>query len=400
MKPSLRTIITSLVAIAIFGGLAFIGFRTDPVPVDLHTVDRGPLEVLINADGVTRIREIYEVAAPVTGTARRSPVRVGDAVTAGETVVAVVQPAASPILDARSRAEAEAVLHEAIAALAASDADIMAAREELNYAESNHSRILRLVDRGIASIAALEDSGRQLASAEAAHDAALSRREMAAGGVDRARATLDEPTLSDATSCCMELRAPATGVVLSIDTISARPVQSGARLLTIGDPSDLEIVADLLSADAVRLPADAAARVERWGGEDALDATLRQVEPIAREEVSALGIEEQRADAIFDLTSPLADRAGLGEGYAVFLRIIRWRTEDALRIPISATFRHDDGWATFVAVDGTAKLRPIALGRMGELLAEVTGGLDAGEDVVLHPSDKVGDDVPIVARAE
>ncbi|KIT14325.1 efflux RND transporter periplasmic adaptor subunit [Jannaschia aquimarina] len=395
--PTLRTILLGLIAIAIAGALSVVTFRTEPSPVDLHVLERGPMEVTVNADGIVRVREVYEVAAPVAGIARRAPVRLGDRVVAGQTVVAEVVPANAPILDARSRAEAEATLHEAEAALAAAIAEIAAAEEEEAFARTQNDRISRMVDRGLSPLTALEEAARRLASAEAALRAAVSRRDMAGGSVERARAALSDPQDGTGT-CCRTILAPIDGVVLRVDTLSERPVQPGTLLLAIGDPTDLEISADLLSSDAVRLPPDAEAWVERWGGETALRARLRRVDPVARTDVSALGIEEQRVDAIFDFVSPSDERPGLGDGYGVLLRIVLWRSDDVLRLPLSAAFRMNGDWAVFVEEDGVARIRAVTLGRIGEDVAEVTSGLEPGIRVILHPGDGIEGGTPIAQR--
>lgn len=403
MKISARNIVLTGLGAALVGGLVYTAFRTDPVPVDLHTVTRGPMQVTVNADGKTRIRDIYEVAAPITGTALRSPVEVGDSVVRGETVVAIVEPAAPGLLDSRARVQAEAAVREAEAARAQTESQLRKADEDLAYAESQFDRAQALVERGVASFTRLEDATQQLAIARAARDAAASGLTMAESALERARATLIPPAEDRAGSfngeCCIRIHAPIDGTVLEIDVISERPVAIGSRLLSIGRPDDLEIVADLLSSDAVRLAPGDRALVERWGGATVLEARLRKIEPVARTKVSALGIEEQRVDALFDILTPPQDRPGLGEGFAVFLRIVEWQAGDALQVPLSALFRRDGGWAVFTVEDGTARLTPIRIGRRGETTAEVTDGIAAGLRVVTHPSDAVGDGTGVVDRA-
>ncbi len=394
---SVRSVLITLVALTIAAALGTVAFRTEPEPVDLHRLARGPMEVTVNADGVTRVREVYEVAAPVTGIAQRAPVRVGDEVVAGETVVAVVTPAAAPFLDARSQAQAEATLTEARAAERAALADVHSAEERDRYASVQLDRTTKLLERGIASVSALENATLEHNAARAALDAARSRHAMAIGTVGRAEATLATPE-TGGSGCCREILAPVSGVVLRIDTLSEMPVSAGTPLLAVGDPEDLEIVAELLSSDAVQLPAAATARVERWGGPVPLEARLRRVDPVARDHVSALGIEEQRVDAVFDLLTPTAERARLGENYGVFLRIVLWQAEDALVLPLAAAFRSGDGWATFVSEEGVARLRPVELGRIGDDSAEVLAGLDVGTDVVLHPGNAIADGMAIAER--
>ena len=403
MRVSLRNLILVALGAALLGGLLFAAFRTEPVPVDLQQVARGPMQVTVNADGKTRIRHIYEVAAPITGTVRRSPVEAGDRVVKDETVVAVVEPAAPTLLDTRSRVQAEAALHEAEAALRVSQSELRKAEEDLTYQQSQYDRVEELVNRGVATITRLEDASQQLAIAKAARDAAASGLDMTKSSLERARAALIAPVPEGQGSgngdCCVRITAPIDGVVLEVDVVSERPVIMGTRLLSIGRPDDLEIVADLLSADAVRLKPGALAMVERWGGEVPLSARLRKVEPVARTKVSALGIEEQRVDALFDILTPPEDRPRLGEGFAVFLRIAEWEDAEALQVPLSALFRRDGGWAVFTANDGLAHLTPVEIGRRGETTAQVLGGLEAGARVITHPSDAVSDGAAIVDRA-
>lgn len=396
-----RTIGLSLAGAAVLGGLVYVAFRDDPVPVDLIEVRAGPMQVTIDADGQTRIRDLYEVAAPIAGTALRAPVAVGDPVAAGVTVVARVEPATPGLLDARSRAQAEAAVAEAEAALEVARSDLARAEEEEVFAAMQFERTQTLVERGVSTITQLETATQALAVAEAAVAAARSRIAMAEGTLDRARAALVGPEGGDTgMDCCVDLTAPADGVVLSIATISEHPVQAGAPLVTVGDPADLEIVADLLSTDAVRIGPGTRAIVERWGGPDPLEAVLRRIEPAAETRVSALGIEEQRVDVIFDITTPAAERPGLGHGFSVFLRVVEWEADAVVQVPLGALFRQDGGWAVFVVADGVVEERPVTLGRRGARMAQVLDGLAPGETIVTHPSEAVADGVTVIDRRD
>ncbi|KUF09358.1 efflux RND transporter periplasmic adaptor subunit [Pseudoponticoccus marisrubri] len=400
MTLSIRTVGLSALALAILGGLAVTAFRSDPIPVDLATLERGALSVTVDAEGQTRIRDRYDVAAPIAGTLRRAPVAVGDLVAKDVTVVAQVDPATSGLLDARSRAEAEAALHEAEAAVQYARAEVTRTEAEAAHAQAQYDRARALAERGAGALTALEDAEQRRAIARAATQSAKARLQMAVAGLERARAVLSQPDAGDAAaSCCLTLTAPADGVVVEIADRSARPVVAGAPILTIGDPADLEIVVDLLSSEATRLAPGAPARVERWGGATPLSAELRLIEPAARTVVSALGIEEQRVDAVLDITSPPEARAGLGDGFAVFVRIEEWRTEDALLIPLAAVFRRGGAWFTFVVEDGVVQERGIEIGRRDGRFAVVEAGLAAGDAVILHPPDTIEPGVAVTPRA-
>ncbi|MEO0917342.1 MAG: HlyD family efflux transporter periplasmic adaptor subunit [Pseudomonadota bacterium] len=401
MDISMRTVGLLGVGAAVIAVLAYVSFREEPVPVDLAEVTRGPLEITVNADGKTQVRDLYEVAAPIAGTAMRAPVDVGDDVVEGETVVAVVRPASSALLDERTRLQAEATLREAEASRNVAAADLVQAEESRDFAETQLERTKALVTRGVASLTRLEDDSQRLNVSLAAHAAAEARLAASEGAVARARASLIDPAMAvdDGSACCVEIRAPANGVIMTVAAVSQRPVTIGSPLVSVGNPDDLEIVADILSSDAVRLSEGAVAHVERWGGTDALEARLDRIDPRAETKVSALGIEEQRVDAYFTLVSPVEDRPGLRDGFSVFLRIVEWRSEDALQIPLSAIFRDGLAWAVFVAEGDVASLRPIEIGRRNGQMTEVLGGLEPGERVVLHPSDDIETGAKLIERS-
>lgn len=387
MAHATRNIVMAGIGAAVMGGLLYVTFRAEPVPVDLHTVARSAFAITVDVDGETRVADLYEIAAPISGVALRAPVEVGDQVVAGQTVVARIEPSSPGLLDARTRLQAEAHVREMEAALNVARTDRSRAKEDLAYARSQYDRVSQLVDRKVASITRLEDAHQRRAIAEAALAAAEARINQATSGLDAARAALVDMT-SDAgrEECCVPILAPADGVVLDIDLVSASPVVAGTRLLSIGDPGSLEIVADVLSSDAVRLPDGAEASVERWGGSP-LRARLASIEPAARTKVSALGIEEQRVDAIFELVSPAAERRSLGHGFSVYLRIVEYEESDALLIPLSSAFRFGEEWAVFRTDADRVERVVVQLGRRNGRQAVVLSGLQEGDRVVEHPSE-------------
>ncbi len=401
MVHATRTMTLIGLGAVLIAGLSYVSFRTDPVPVDLATVSKGPLEITINADGQTQVLDLFEVASPISGTAMRSPVQEGDIVRAGDTVVAIVRPASSGLLDARAQLQAEAALQEALAARHVADADLKQAKETQAFAQSQFDRTKALVDRRVASFTRLEDDKQRLAVANASVEAAQARIEMSDSAIERVRASLLSPSdaMSMPDSCCVEVISPTDGVVLSVATISQRPVSIGAPLVSIGDPEQLELVADILSQDAVRLSPGALAYVERWGGDTVLTAKLDRIDPKARTKVSALGIEEQRVDGYFTLTGQREDRANLGDGFSVFLRIVEWRAEEALQIPLSAAFRTGPDWAVFVALNGVADRRVVTLGRRNDRMVQVLSGLEVGDQVIMHPSDAISSGVKLIERS-
>ena len=400
MSLSPRTLVISGLGLAVVAGLIFTAFRDAPIPVDIAEIARGDLKVTVNSEGETRVRERYDVNAPISGMLLRSPLNVGDPVVEGETIVARIEPAAAPLLDARSRAEAVAALHDADAQIAFANAEIARTEANVIYAGGQLERAQALVGSGAATITHVEDAANLLAISEAENVSAQARMSMAKAAKERAEAVLQDPELgTDAGVCCVQMTAPTDGVILSQVNVSARPVVAGENLAAIGDPDDLEIVADILSSDATRLRVGADVVLERWGGSHALTGIVRRIEPTARTVVSALGIEEQRVDLLIDITSPAQEWAGLGHGFSVFVRVVEWQAEDALLIPLSAVFQSDEGWFTFVVSENfVAQRTPIEIAQRDGRKALVARGLEEGNRVVSHPPDTLRDGSRVALR--
>jgi HlyD family secretion protein len=387
-----RSLALAAVAAAALAGLVWL-LRPTPVRVELGAVDRGPLEVSVDEEGRTRVRQRYTIAAPVVGRLERIALDEGDEVAAGA-VVARVSPAP---LDPRGAAQAQARLEAALAAQREARARVGQAEAALAQAERELRRARSLAASGTLAAQGLEQAELSHTSRVKERDAALEAADATAHEVEAARAALlanggGDVAGSAGGEAVIEVLAPAAGRVLRVYEESARVVAVGTPLLEIGDPADLEIVVDVLSADAVKIRPDAEVRLEAWGGEDALRARVRRVEPSGFTKLSALGVEEQRVNVIADFVDP---PGALGDGYRLEARIVVWRADDVLRAPASAIFRHAGDWHVFAAADGRARLRRVEVGQRGADAVEVRGGLEAGERVVLHPTDRVADGVRI-----
>jgi len=389
----------SLVALLVIG-LAF-AFRPRAIVVDLTEARRGELIVTINDEGRTRVHDIYVLSAPVAGHMRRVDLHAGDVVVARETIVAEIEPIDPAFLDPRSEAQAIADVRAAESAEALARATVEQAEAELDFARREHDRATQLIEEGTISQRERDNAEREYRTKRAALATALAALDVRGYELERARAALVTPATTQARAedcACVAIRAPIDGSVLRVLQQSEAVVTSGTPLVEIGDPRDLEIVVDLLSSDAVSVEAGQRVLIERWGGETALEGRVRLVEPYGFTKISALGIEEQRVNVIIDLMSPTEEWTRLAHGYQVELRIILWEAADALKLPMLALFRDGEDWAVFVESGGRAELRHVTLGRRSQLEFQVLDGLEDGERVVLHPSDRVQAGVRIAAR--
>jgi HlyD family secretion protein len=377
-----------LVGIIVIAGLLFIALRPRPIQVELARVTRGAMRVTVDEEGITRVRDKFLITAPVTGVVSRIEMEPGDPVTRGQ-VVATMYPERAPLIDARTRAERMARVDATRAGLEQARAEEKRSAAVLAHAESEARRARPLNKAGAISDAELETYETQARSAVAAHRATMQAVAQAASELDAARASLIEPAggATAARGRSIEVRAPAGGVVLRRLRQSEAVAPAGEGLLEIGDPTQLEIVADFLSTDAVRIPEAASVVIDQWGGGASLSGRVRRIEPSGFTKVSALGVEEQRVNVIVEFTDPAAAWKALGDGFRVEVRAVLWEGTGVLKVPVGSLFRQGEAWALFVVRDGRAERRTVTIGHRTDREAEVTAGVREGESVVMHPND-------------
>jgi HlyD family secretion protein len=397
LRVWIRRALIALASIAVVG-LIVVAWIPNPVEVEVAEVSRGRLVVTVNEDGRTRVKDRYTVSAPVTGNLTRVTLDPGDSIEEGQVLLRLV-PLPPPLLDARSRAEAKARVDGAMAARRQAQAAVNRARVQRDFAKQESERALAVVQQGgLARSDADRAVSTYRSSEEELHSAEFGAR------VAEHELTLAQSALmrlsgkGEGEGEELDIISPVAGQVLKIYQESEGVGQGGTPILEVGDPAALEIVVDVLSQDATRIPIGASTTIERWGGKDPLRAHVRIVEPSAFTKLSALGVEEQRVNVIIDMDEGHERWSSLGDGYRVEARITVWEGKDVLKVPASAVFRSDEAWATFVVDDGTAVIRKVELGETNGLETEVLSGLDEGESVIAYPSDSVRDGVSVEAR--
>lgn len=377
----------------------YVATRPPAVKVEAGSVTRGPMTVTVDDLAETRVQDLYLVSAPVSGELLRVPLKPGTRVVADVTVLARIRPPAPAPLDARTVAQIEANVATLEAQSGAADAQVEAARSAVTLSGRQFARVTALYTRGFAARATLDE-------AEAARDRAnaglhSSRRaaDAARKAVRAARAGLTPPQAGGAGRGTVDVRAPVSGFLLSVPQESARVVVAGTPIAAVGDATRIELVTDLLSADAVQVRPGAAVSIEDWGGARPLRGRVRLVEPYGFLKVSALGVEEQRVNVVIDLLDPPSVWARLGHGFRATVRITVWSAPDPIRVPVGALFRTGDQWQVFrISPAGRVEAVTVKVGHMNADSAEMLAGLDVGDRLVLHPGDKVTNGTRVVVR--
>jgi len=364
--------------------------REQPQQVDTATVVEGPMQVSIREQGITRVREVYAVSTPIAGHLARTALEEGDRVEAGKTVIAAIHPLDPPLIDRRTEAELLAARDAARSGVGIAESELRRAETALELAENELARALKLFGPGVISESALQKVTNEVAIQKAAVEASQATVGYRKAELASAEARLLQPDIAgqgDA-GCCVTIFAPADGTVLKVHAQSEQAVNAGAVVAEVGDTSRLEVVVDVLTEDAVRIMPGTKADIVGWGGDNVLQATVRKIDPAAVTKVSALGIEEQRVNAVLDLD---ATDQRLGHGFRVVAELVIWRSEATPQVPISALFRTDDTWRVFRLADGRLQETPVDIGRMNDATAQVLAGLSVGDVVVVHPSDMLAD---------
>jgi HlyD family secretion protein len=400
MRQRSKIITLSLVAL---GGIGLVTFALlpEPVAVDLATVERGPLAVTVEGTGVARFAERHVVYAPQVGLCQGVTLRAGDKVVADQ-VLAEIVPAAAPMLDGRTRRELDARKQAAIAAEAEARAAADRAALAEQWAASQLAITSRMFDSGVverqkldaarfdAALRAKEAEAARLAIETAARQVAVAQAALGHGSdIDPATRASGQPSIT--------VRAPISGVVLSVLQNAAGPVSPGQALLELGDPASLEVQVELLTTEAVRVPPQAQVEIMRFGGATTLHGRVRLVEPAAFTKVSALGVFEQRVRVVVSPDKSEPEWSSLGDGFHLEARIALWQSDDVVKVNTGALWRDRGRWVIYVQTNGKAELRRVEVGHLGDREAEVLSGLVPGEQVVLYPSERVAPGVALAA---
>jgi HlyD family secretion protein len=395
-----KRIVAGVTATAALAGAVWFAWP-QPIPVDLATITKGPMEVTIDDEAKTRIRHIYTVSAPLAGKVLRTSRLVGDEVTADQTVVAVMQPTTPSFHDARTHEELQGALAAAESAITFAEAERRRIEAALVYSRSELQRAQALASKEAISRMAVDKAAFDVETNEAGLASAKAQLDVRRNERASVAARLRNPSSNSAgqsdSGCCVQVRAPVTGRVLKLIQESEAVVQAGAPLIDIGNPLDLEVVADLLSTAAVQIKSGAPVHIDGWGGSPVHGRVVR-VDPAGFLKVSALGIEEQRVRTTIDFVDPPDAWSSLGHDYRVNVHVVVWNGTNVLTVPVGALFRVSDNWAVFAVSNGRARITPVQIGHRNNQVAEVVSGLTVGDRVVLHPSDRVSDGASVSER--
>lgn len=186
------------------------------------------------------------------------------------------------------------------------------------------------------------------------------------------------------------VKSPINGIITKIFHESAGPIHRGEAIVEVVDPSELEIVAELLTTDAARVKVGSPVKVTGWGDSKEVRATVTKISKAGFIKISALGVEEERTEVIMEpeeLSSEIKKK--LGHNFHTQLNIQVSKLDSALKIPTGAIMRQGSDWAVYQVIDGVAHLKLINISLHGNEEAVIKEGLKEGDLVINYPADKI-----------
>ena len=398
MKRKIMIGVASLLVLAL---LAW-AFMPRPAEVEIATVTQGRFERTVQEDGKTRLRDRYVVSTPLMGRVARIDLKQGDSVEM-DAAVATLWPVSPSLLDERSRAEQVARTGALQASVAKTQANMERAKAALDQASTELKRSETLATQGFVSPTQNETGRlnvrlREKELESARHEEAAARYELEQSRIalrQFAQSTLSTP---ETQKRAFVIKSPVSGKVLKVVTQSEGIVMAGTPLLELGDPTQLEVVVDILTEDAAQIKPGSVVQLSNWGGPDILLGQVRLIEPAAFTKVSALGVEEQRVNTIIDITSAPEKWPTLGDGFKVDVRVLVQVVENAVKVPVSALFPVGARSALFVLDKGRARLTEIEVAARNGVEAWVKSGLTPGTQVIVYPDTKLRNGDRVKAR--
>ncbi|HNY49244.1 MAG TPA: HlyD family efflux transporter periplasmic adaptor subunit [Smithella sp.] len=397
MNGLLRRKILMISVILIVVALLIYGFLPKTQDVDIAVVKRGALQITIEEEGRTRLKDRFTISAPTAGYLRRIAAKVGDILQKGQ-VVAVLEPLPSQALDPRSRATAQAAVSSAEAALKAAMERERVAKTDAAYLEQKRERLKALYDKGSIAKDQFDQISSEAQKAGALQLSVTAEVNLARSELERANITLRNFSAVRERGNTVEVKSPVSGAVFRIYRESEGAVNVGEPLMDLGNSRDLEVRVEVLSSDAVKIQKGTDVLFKRWGKDEPLKGKVRLVEPAGFTKISSLGVEEQRVLVIVDITSPPEQWSMLGDGFRMEAHFVIWEGQNILQIPASALFRSGEKWSVFVVERGKARKRLVEIGRRNGLAAEILSGLKENDRVLAYPDDSISEGTKIRQR--
>ena len=323
-----------------------------PVPVELVALEPQPIEQIGEFLGTIKSRRSTTIQPQAEGFITRILVSSGARVSPGTALFEI---------DATTQRAAVASLE---AQRASREADV-------TYAQQQAERTRSLLEVGAVSQQEFEQAATQQKTAEA-------QLKSVEDQIQQRQAELDYHRVA----------APTRGVVGDVPVRVGDRVTRSTVLTTLEDNAALEVYINVPVQEAVRLRLGLPVRIVSDAGET-----------LGASELSFVASSVDDATQTV-LVKALVDAGGTALLADQFVRVqIVWSIEPRLMLPVVAVQRINNQYFAFVAeaIDGglIARQRSVTLGPIAGSSYTVLTGLDAGDQLILAGTQKIGDGAPV-----
>jgi HlyD family secretion protein len=162
-----------------------------------------------------------------------------------------------------------------------------------------------------------------------------------------------------------------------------RTLPAGYDLILLGNLDELEVIADVLTQDALCLSPGSKVSLKPASDTDSIPGIVKRIEPAGFTKLSSLGVEQQRVNVIVSFAG---EHKNLGVGYRLMATFITGSKDDALIIPrYSVLQAPDQSFYVLKIVKGRIHKQPTELGLRSDLEMEITDGLSEEDVIILKP---------------
>lgn len=373
-------------AIIIFAVIIFIGIiiifnlrsqREKSIKVTVEKAEKHDLTSKISASGEVKPKKNVNISAHIPGRIVKIGVEEGQSVKAEDFLLKL------------DSTQYEANADRAQALIHSYRAELIRAAAVLKKDESFYKRYQKLFEEKLIS-------EEQLEAAKAQYDISKAQQQAIMYQIDQAQASL-QSALDDLSKTAYN--SPIDGIITSLRVEEGEIAMIGTMnnpgtiLMTIADLSVMEVEVEVDETDVigVEIGQQAEVRVDAFP-----DLTIKgKVTEIGSSALQKVTSSEESRDfkVIITLENPPEN---LKPGLSATTDIITAEKTDILAIPISALVlrekedkegekNDEQEEGVYVVEENRVKFFPVEKGIMGEMMIEITTGLEEGQDIVVGP---------------
>ncbi len=363
-------------------------FGTAATAVETITVSQGGIQHTVVDTGYVQSAQKTDIYATQSGRIISLPVTVGQNIEKGQLIMVLQNRDLS-----MSSNQLQIQLSQASAAVAAAESAIEQGRLTLADAQAKFTRAQELFKAGAISQVEYDGAQSLLETNQASFQSQEKSLQSAREQVNNYQTLLASSNQKETE---LQVRSPITGTLMQLPVQQEQVVTLGSLLAQVAWANNLEIKVDLLSDDLGEIQIGQNAQITAPVlGEKVLNGEVIQIYPQAEEKQSALGVIQRRVPTIIKLE----DNGNLKPGYETRVSIITTSKDNVLLVPRAAVISSANGEKQIMAVvNGRVVFRVVTTGLMDSNNIEITGGLNAGDQIIKDASTTLKPNTHVKAK--